>query len=221
MAFRLSLTLAGSYSVSAAWVAELLHAIVMASNAIPNKCRIDTSALVLSNSLLQWSWVILYFSNRLVQLTEPPLRVSRTELGGLLIPNPRRRLIGRDAPQILAAQHLRIIGPRQHQRGFRLLRVRGPFEQQSGGSDVADRKQALRALQQRHKLVRIDASYRSRLTRHRNGLTNGRSDRDDRGRRCYRSDLTGGFASHRLGYRDLALERALIGGGDFVARRRC
>jgi len=31
----------------------LLHAIVMASNAIPNKCRIDTSALVLSNSLIQ------------------------------------------------------------------------------------------------------------------------------------------------------------------------
>jgi hypothetical protein len=38
--------LAGSYSVSAAWAAVLLHAIVMASNAIPNNCRIDTSALV-------------------------------------------------------------------------------------------------------------------------------------------------------------------------------
>src|SRR5437899_836596 len=208
MAFRLSLTLAGSYSVSAAWAAVLLHATVMASNAIPNKCRIDTSALVSSNSLLQYCLVL--------QLTEPPPRVCRTELGGLLIPNPRCRRIGRDAPQILAAQHLRIIRPRQHKRCLHLLRVRGPFEQQSGGGDVADLKQALCPLQQRRKLVRIDASYRSRLTGRRHGLTNGRSDRD---RRCYRSDLAGGFARHRLGYRDLALERALNGGGDFVARR--
>src|SRR6185369_5367438 len=153
--------------------------------------------------------------------TEPPLRVSRTQLGGLLVPYLRRRRIGRDAPQILAAQHLRIIRPRQHQRRFRLLRVRGPFEQQSGGGDVADRKQALGPLQQHRKLVRIDASYRSCLACHRNGLTNGRSDRDHRGRRSYRRDFAGGFAGRRLRYRDLALERALIGGGDFVARRRC
>src|SRR6185295_11637701 len=110
MAFRLSLTLAGSNSVSAALADELQHAIVMASNAIPNKCRIDTSALVLNDFLV-------------LQLPQPPPRVRGSELGRLLVPNPRRRRIGRNAPQILAAQHLRIIGPRQHQCGFRLLGV--------------------------------------------------------------------------------------------------
>ena len=105
-------------------------------------------------------------------------------------------------------QHLRIVGACQHQRRLGLLRVGRAFEQQPGGGDVADRKQALRPLQQRRKFIRIDAPCRNGLAGWRYGLADGRHNR---------GGLAGGFARHRLGHDDLALDRALIGGGNFVA----
>ena len=90
------------------------------------------------------------------------------------------------------AQHLRIVGAGQHEGGFRLLRVRRALEQQAGGGDVADRKQALRPLQQRREFIRIDAP-----------------------------DRRGGSAAARAPQArvatTLALDRGLIGRGDFVA----
>src|SRR5882757_9444705 len=136
MAFRLSLTLAGSYSVSSARAARP-QAIAMANNAIPNQRRIvfPLPCPVLS--------VMLGRDALVLKLAEAALGVGRAELGGLLVPKPRGCRIGRDAARVLGPEQLRVIGPRQYQRGLS-LRIRRPLEQQPGGGDVADRKQVLR-----------------------------------------------------------------------------
>src|ERR1700759_2234748 len=121
IAFRLSLTLAGSYSPSSARAAKP-HAIIMATSASPNKRRMLSPALV-------WKSVL--------HLGEPALRVGGAELCGALIPALRLVGLGRDVADIGGAEHGGIVGLRQHQRGDGILPVGGAFEQQPCRRDIA------------------------------------------------------------------------------------
>src|ERR1700722_15504927 len=123
MALRLSLTLAGSYSVSSARAAK------------PQASIMATSASL--SRFLMLSPLGISFALLVLKLGEATLRVGRAELGGALIPGARLRRIGRDVTDILRSQHIGIIGLRQQQRRTGLLRIRGPFEQQPRGWNVA------------------------------------------------------------------------------------
>src|SRR6201995_4182270 len=139
IAFRLSLTLAGSYSPSSAR-AERPHAITMATSASPNKRRMLSPAL-------DWKSVL--------HLGEPALRVGGAELCGALVPALRLVGLGRDVADVRGAEHGGIVGLRQHQRRAGVLAVGGALEQQSRDRDVAGGERFLRPLHQRCEFVGI------------------------------------------------------------------
>src|SRR6185437_3046712 len=100
MALRLSLTLAGSYSSCAARAAKPKpNVIAIIANATKRRISSPESRLIL-------------------HLREAQLRLLRSELGGLLVPEPSRFRIGRDAARVLCAEHGRIVGLRQDERGL-------------------------------------------------------------------------------------------------------
>src|SRR5580704_15945394 len=121
IAFRLSLTLAGSYSPSSARAAKP-HAITMATSATPNKRRMLSPALV-------WKSVL--------HLGEPALCVGRAELCGALVPVARLVWLGRDVADIRGAEHRGIVGLRQHQGCTCILAVGSAFQQQPRDRDIA------------------------------------------------------------------------------------
>src|SRR6516165_6507359 len=105
MALRLSLTFAGSYSDSSARAARP-HAI-NAANASANKRR------MLSPNPVRRILVL--------QLSEPALGVGRTELRGLLVPGAGLCGLGRGVANVGGAEHVRIVGLCQQQRGVGVL----------------------------------------------------------------------------------------------------
>src|SRR5450759_5473638 len=143
IALRLSLTFAGSNSVSSTRAVSA-QAIIMANIAIPTKRRMVSP---------RCEKLVLYLSKSL-------LRSRRTELRRLLVPGTRHGRIGSDASRIRRTKHGWIIGLGQQQRGAGFLRIRGPFEQQSGSGDVPDRNQAVGPRQQGCEFVGIEPSWR-------------------------------------------------------------
>src|SRR5215475_3409809 len=139
IALRLSLTFAGSYSVSSAR-AEKPQAIMMATSASP-KIRRMLSPKQLSSE-----------KNSVRQLSKPALCVGRTELRCLLVPGAGLCRLGNDVADVRGAEHVRIVGLREHQHRAHILRVGGALEQQPGGGKIAGRKEALGALHQRGEL---------------------------------------------------------------------
>jgi hypothetical protein len=89
-------------------------------------------------------------------LSKALLRLERAEPGCLLVPIARHRRIGSDAPRIWRPKHGWVVGLGQEEGSAGLLRVRCPFEQQSGSRDVAYRDHALCPLQQRCEFVGFD-----------------------------------------------------------------
>src|SRR5665213_4133007 len=85
-----------------------------------------------------------------LHLSEAQLRLLRTELGSLLVPEPGRLRIGRDAAFVRRADHGRIVGLRQDERGFCLMGIGGTCEQQSRTREVAHVEQALRPVSYTH-----------------------------------------------------------------------
>ena len=88
------------------------------------------------------------------------MRLLRPELGGLLVPEPGCRGIGRDAARVRRAEHGGIVGLRQDERGLCLMGIGGALEQQSRGGEVAGVEQALRPLQQGGEFVGIETPCR-------------------------------------------------------------
>src|SRR5437764_10187492 len=131
MALRLSLTFAGSNSPSSARAAKP-QAIMMATSANPNKRRIFAGPL-----------------EKLLHLTEAPLRLGRTELDSPLVPGASQLKVGNDVARILRSEHGGIVGLCQHQCGGGLLRVRCALEQQPRRRNVARGKQPLGPRHQR------------------------------------------------------------------------
>src|SRR5258706_10006131 len=145
-----------------------------------------------------------------MHLTESLLRIQRTVLGRLLVPLARLSRIGRDASHILLPKHGWIVGLSQQEGGAGLLRVRGPFQQQSRGREVPYRDQTLCPLQQGREFVGIEPSCRRRGSGVRSGGGGSRSD--------------GGRSHGDCGRRRNDFRLTLMGGSesssDFVARRR-
>src|SRR5215471_17303799 len=142
MALRLSLTFAGSYSVSSARAAKP-HATMMATSASPNKRR------MLSPSGENSVW----------QLSESALRVSRTELCCLLVPGAGLCGLGGYVADVPRADDIRVVGLREHQRGLALLSIGGALEQQPCGRNVTGGEETLRALHEIRELPRVHSSY--------------------------------------------------------------
>src|SRR5947209_16229741 len=101
IAFRLSLTLAGSYSPSSAR-AERPNAITMATSASPNIRRMLSPETSVKSVL---------------HLRQPALRVAGTELRGALVPAARFVRLGRDVADIRGTEYGWIVGLRKHQGG--------------------------------------------------------------------------------------------------------
>ena len=114
IAFRLSLTFAGSNSVSSARAAKP-QANVMANIAIPSMRFMVSPDIV----------------NLVLYLTKALLRILRPEPGRLLVPVTCLCRIGSDASRIRRSQHGRVVGLSEQERGAGLLRIGGAFEQQS------------------------------------------------------------------------------------------
>src|SRR3984957_12011173 len=148
IAFRLSLTFGGSYSVLSARGAKA-QTIIMADITSPSNRRMAPP---------------LFWQKLILPLTKTLLRALRPDPGCLLVPAARRHRIGRDASRVRRAQHRRIVGLGQQQGGAGILRVGGACEQQPGSRDVADSDRVLCPLQQRREFVGIDLSYRRRCS---------------------------------------------------------
>src|SRR5690242_12477007 len=206
MALRLSLTFAGSYSVSSARAAKP-HAIMMATSASPNKRR------MLSPSGENSVW----------QLSEPALRVGRTELCRFLVPGARLRGLGDDVADIPRTDDIRVIGLREHQCGLALLRISGALEQQPCDRNVTGGEEALRTLHEIRELAWVHAPYgcccrRGSGRRRGGGRSGGRhnGDRSYGGKRCRCGRRCGGGRCRRL----TTLQRVLIGRRNLFARRQ-
>src|SRR5579872_2355010 len=144
MALRLSDTLAGSTAPSSAARAAKPNASIVATSAITIKSRIFPTPEL----------------RRLLQLAEAPLRINRAKLGGALIPAARLCRIRSDVAGILRSEHGRIVGLRHHQSGTGLAGLRGPFQQETGRSNIAGLEQRLAARHQVGEFVGVEASDR-------------------------------------------------------------
>src|SRR5450631_4011734 len=206
IALRLALILPGSYVASSARAAKP-QAIIMATIASPSK-----------------RFMVFPELYRLIlHLAKALLRIHRSVLCGFLVPLAGFRRIGSDAPHILLPKHGWVVGLSQQECSAGLLRVRGPFQQQSGGREVAYRDQTLGPLQQGRQFV----GSKSFCGRSRGGWKIGGGRRKSGGRG---KGSDGGWSGRRGGRRRsdgrgrqtdfrLVLTGGSKGRGDFVACR--